>query len=527
MFDVLIVGAGPGGLASAWMLSKAGLKVACIEQGPEHASSLLVPMVDGGELFKYSTLSSTPSVRSLPYEFTVNSSNSPIELEFFSGVGGSTLLFSAQYPRLQPRDFCIRSLTGKSFDWPFTYKDLEPFYIINEEITGLSGLSGDPLNPSVKPNMPPVKIGPMGEKLVEGFNSLGWRWWPSYSAINTVDRGTRPSDNYLRPTNLDYGPSKGSANNTYYPLAVKEGVKFFLNSQALSLHREDSKSNSNICYVRALRDNEEYVIRAKRFVLACGGAGTPRLLLNSKSNENPQGLSNSSRLVGKNLMLHPWGYVQGIFDENILSNHGPQGCCLISQHFYDGPSDRSYTGGFTFQAIRGPLPIEASTALLRQRKIKLDKDFINGFLSNYNHTAHIAVITDDEPDEKNSITLDHTSSRKNGALGIKVNYTLSDNSKRQLSDGINKARKLLKAAGAVSTTGFGPVRHTGWHILGTCRMGKDPTRSVVNHKCQSHDHPNLYIADASVFPTGGSVNPAATVTALALKMSQHLIEELK
>ena len=93
-----------------------------------------------------------------------------------------------------------------------------------------------------------------------------------------------------------------------------------------------------------------------------------------------------------------------------------------------------------------------------------------------------------------------------------------------MTHGMGNARKVLIEAGAKRTYAYGPVRNTGWHVMGTCRMGDNPATSVVDARGASHDVKNLYIADSSLFPTGSCVNPANTIQAVALKTAQHIVE---
>ena len=226
-------------------------------------------------------------------------------------------------------------------------------------------------------------------------------------------------------------------------------------------------------------------------------------------------------------MLHPLGYVEGQFPFNLHSNVGPQGCCLLSQEFCLSKPQRGFKRGYTLQAIRGPLPVESATNLLNSRQIKLGKNFISQFLSKYNHTAHLAVITEDLPEQSNRITIEEVNYSSESLPGVKIHYKLSDNSRKMLSHGLDNGRKLLQAAGAIRSLAFGPVRYTGWHTLGTCRMGNDPKNSVVNKHGKSHELENLFIVDASIFPTSSCVNPASTIQALALYISESILLKYK
>ena len=181
MFDVIIIGAGAGGLPIFHKLFNAGLKVLLIEQGSLLSKDEIFSIHSGGELQRYTTLNVNPNIRKAKCDIPINSLSSQISLANYSGVGGSTVLFSSQYLRLKPFDFSINSSFGCGVDWPISYKDLLPFYVENESNTGLSGLAGDPHYPDLTPTMPPVILGNLGRTLAKGFHKLGWHWWPAYS----------------------------------------------------------------------------------------------------------------------------------------------------------------------------------------------------------------------------------------------------------------------------------------------------------------------------------------------------------
>ena len=134
----------------------------------------------------------------------------------------------------------------------------------------------------------------------------------------------------------------------------------------------------------------------------------------------------------------------------------------------------------------------------------------------------MAIICEDFPDKSNYLELDHKNKDIDGMPGIKVNYTISDNTKKMLSHGINKCKEVLKTAGAVRIRSFGPVRDTGWHIMGTARMGLNKKNSVVNPYCQTHDIENLFIIDSSIFTTSSGVNPLNTIMALSLRATDFI-----
>ena len=521
MIDVVVIGAGAGGLAASWALAKRGAKVLCVEQGKDLLSSQMISISRGGEYQKFSDLSSSPSVRQDLFSYPIDCSSSPINIQNYCGVGGSTLLFSAQYPRMHVSDFTQQSSTSNTRSWPISLVDLEPYYKLNERMVGVSGLAGDPNNPRVCLANPPVPLGKMGRKLVQGFQDLGWGWWPAYAALQ-VKPGTTISDSIFdRPTNIDFKPHKGSARSAYYSKCLKLGVKFMLQASVTEIKFDRFRDKVSGVYIKNLHGIEDFV-PARFVVLAAGGIGSPRVLLNSVSTFWPKGIGNSYDLVGTGLMLHPWGYAEGLFGEDLESSRGPQGCCMMSQHFYKYNPNAKICGGFTMQIIRGPLPYESSKLWLKRKKLSLDSTTFSKFKNLHNHTAHISVIVDDPPERSNYVKLDLSTRDNYGVPGVIINYKISDISLLKLCSGLNAAKEILQRSGSLKTWSYGPVRNTGWHTLGTCCMGLKEENSVVDKSGRVHGTENLFVADASVFSRGGSVNPANTIQAIGLMVADRI-----
>ena len=264
-----------------------------------------------------------------------------------------------------------------------------------------------------------------------------------------------------------------------------------------------------------------FTLKSKLFVVSAGSIYTPHLLLNSSSPELPTGVSNSSGQVGRNLMIHPLGYAEGLFDDNLYSSFGPQGCCLYSHEFYNHSSANNFSLGYTFQSIRGPLPIESSISWLRRRYLKFSESFPGTFDNLFNHTAHLTVITHDLPSASNYISLSKDFDEY-CSYYPSMSYSVTENTRSMLSHGLIMPVRFCRQP-VQKTFVAGPVRETGWHPLGTCRMGEDPRSSVVNKYCLSHDHSNLFIVDGSVFPSSSGVNPCNTIQSISLYVSNFII----
>ena len=523
--EVIVIGAGAAGAAVSFGLAKSGISVICLEQGDYTDPSTYPSTEIGWEKYKFSVFNSDPNVRKGKADYPINNANSPISVANFNAVGGSTILFSGHYPRMHPSDLRTFSLDGVASDWPISYDELEMYYNRNQENVAVAGLAGDPAYPPINNLLPPVPLGKMGQVLADGFNKKGWHWWPAYSAIATRDFHTQNKCINLGPCNLGCPQgAKSSADVTYWPKALNLGAKLLTNCRVTEIIASSADEVSGVKYIH---NGEEKFLTSKIVVLACNGVGTPRILLNSKSQFAQNGLANSSGLVGKNLMLHPLAYIEGEFSENLDSNLGPQGCSISSQEFYESDSSRGFVRGYTMQVLRGPSPVEYIIGNLKRKSMRWGQAQIEEFISKYNKTAHISIVCEDLPDIGNYVDLDPTQVDADGIPAPRINYKLSENTKKMLAHGIRRAEEVMTASGAIKTLSFAPVRATGWHLMGTARMGSDPHNSVVNEWGQTHDVSNLFIADSSIFVTSSGVNPAATIQALALKVSDGVIERLR
>ena len=528
-YDVIIIGAGAAGSAVAWRLSNLDLRVVCLEQGDYKSSDEFPSENIAWEEKKYSTHHVSPNVRRLESDYPINDSESVIAVANYNAVGGSTFLYSGHFPRFHPSDFRVHSLDNVALDWPLSYSELEPYFELNDQIMGISGLEGDPAYPPIKNLLPPVPLGKLGERIAEGFNQLGWHWWPAYSAILTQIDDHNFKD---RTTCRNIGPcntgcpigAKSSVDVAYWPKAIANGVELKTKCRVSRIFLKKDGFAGGVCFFD--ESNQSQQMEASIVVLACNGIGTPRILLNSSCEQYPNGLANSSDLVGRHLMFHPYGWVEGVFEEDLESHLGPQGCCLLSQEFYETDLKRGFVRGYTMQLLRGAGPLETAISGVNRRLISWGPDFHRSFRRRFGKVANLAIIVEDLPDFENRVTLDDHLCDQHGIPAPKVRYQLGDNSRKMMAHGLRHGKILMKTCGALSTSAFGPVRHTGWHLMGTARMGNDPKDSVVNRFGQSHDIPNLFIADSSVFVTSGGVNPMSTLQAVSLWIADGIRQEL-
>jgi choline dehydrogenase-like flavoprotein len=524
--DILIIGSGASGAAVAWRLSDAGFKVLCLEQGRWQTPTEYSTAFPDWEYRASTSFSFNPNVRRLDEDYPVNDSESDITPLMFNAVGGSTVHWTAHTPRLHPSDFKVKTLDGVADDWPISYEDLERYFDLNDEWMGCSGIAGDPANPPRSPRpMPPLPLGPDGERIARGFEALGWHWWPSDSYINSTTYRGRAACNNCGANGLGcYVRAKGSTDVTYLPAAIENGVEVRTGARVFEIATGPDGRATGAKYFD--EDGEEQFQPARAVVIAANGIGTPRLMLLSKSDRHPNGLANSSGLVGKNLMFHPYAMITGFFDDGIPSPsyQGPLGNILLSQEFYETDSRHDFVRGYSYQMNRSSGP--ARTAIgLALPSVQWGAGHHEEFAMRFGNSSLLAAIGEDLPEPHNRVELDPKLRDSNGIPSPKVFYKLSQNSRKQMDHAIRNAEKVLKAAGAHTVMATPLLRAGGWHLMGTARMGDDPKSSVVDKNCQAHDADNVFVVDGSVFVTGGAVNPTPTIQAIALKAADYIREQ--
>jgi len=522
--DVLIIGAGASGATAAWNLAETKMRIVCLEQGGWTNPANYPTTGRDWESRAQSDFSINPNRRQQPGDYPVNDDDSPIKIANFNGVGGGTVLYAGHYPRFHPSDFKVKSLDGVADDWPIDYGDLEPFYAENDRITGVSGLAGDPAYPAKQSLMPPLPMGKSGQKLAEGFNQLGWHWWPSDSAIATQPYNGR--DQCINLGACIYGCAQGakaSTDITYWPEAVRAGVELRTWCRVKEINVGDDGLASGVTYFD--EDGVEQFQPAHVVIMACNGVGTPRILLNSVSEQFPDGLANSSGLVGKNLMLHPYASIQGVFEEPLDGYRGPHDS-IWSQEFYETGEERDFIRGFTYETTRGRGLVATALTGVHSGRIPWGAGHHDAYRKLHNRIAGMVAICEDLPEEHNTVTLDPRIKDAHGIPAPKMTYSISDNSQKMLDFAVARATETLRAAGATDVIIESPLASGGWHLMGTARMGKDAQKSVVNEWGRSHDVKNLFIVDGSIFVTSAGVNPTRTIQTLALYITDQIKKRL-
>jgi choline dehydrogenase-like flavoprotein len=524
MVDVLIIGAGASGAVVAWSLADTRMKILCLEQGDWISSTEFPTNGRNWEARRYADFDIHPNRRAGDADYPINDDNSVMKVANFNGVGGGTIVYTAHYPRMHPSDFRVRTLDGVADDWPIDYWTLESYFAENDRITGVAGLAGDPAYPPHQPTMPPVPLGKTGTLYARATNKLGWHWWPSDIAVATTEY-----DGRAKCINLGHCTpgcaqgAKASVDITYWPQALRAGVELRTRCRVREIVTNEHGMASGVIYYDP--EGVERFQPAEMVILAANGVGTPRLLLNSASSRFPQGLANSSGLVGKNLMLHPWPQVFGHVDEEVDGDRGPQ-TVMWSKQFYETDPSRDFVRGYTLQFSRATGPANEAITSAAAGRLPWGRDHHRVYRTLLHRRLVIGVACEDLPEEHNRVTLDPMLKDGHGIPAPRIDYTISENTRRMMEHGIARASEIMTMAGAKNIYCSRTLLNSPGHLLGTARMGLDPKRSVVNEWGRCHDVKNLFIVDGSIWVTSGGVNPTSTIQALALYIADSIKQRL-
>jgi choline dehydrogenase-like flavoprotein len=529
--DFVVVGAGAAGGILAKELSTAGFSVVVLEQGPWRRNEDFTH----DELGNWFLNAMLPSPNDFPQTFRRDASEraqvqtQPPPLLYAQGVGGSSVHFTANFWRMRPIDFRERSrlgpITGTGFaDWPVTYDELEPYYARVDWEIGVSGAPGPSDPPRSRPYpLPPMPVKSSGVIMESAARQLGLNAQPAPLAILSQPYDGRSACVHCGYC-MGYGCEMGAKSSTLvtmFPKAMASG-NCEVRTGATVLRVETDAAGRATGVVYAASDGVEHRQAARAVVLAANGAETPRLLLLSSSAQQPDGLANSSGLVGRYMMWNAHGEVYASF-EHPLNEYKSVQATRIIHDFYDSDPARGFYGGGGMDARMIPGPLLFAAFGLPPDAPQWGPDYKRTLRELYTHTMEIASATTSLPLETNTVTLDPDVKDRLGRPALRATYSDHPDDLKMVEFLNARATELLEAAGARRIWAV-PVEGStiGAHLLGTCRMGSDPRTSVVDRYHRSHDVPNLFICDGSSFVTSGRGQPTMTIMALAFRAAEHI-----
>jgi choline dehydrogenase-like flavoprotein len=500
--DLVIVGAGAGGGTLAQRLARRGWKVVVLEKGPFWDPDRDWVSDEAGSHKLYWT------------EERIIGGGDPVELgknNSGHGVGGSMVHYAGYCPRFHPSDFEVRRRDGVGEDWPISYDDLKPHYERLELELPVAGEYWPWGDPHGYPHGPhPVAGGAdLGR---EGARRIGIEMRVGPVGITNGSFGNRPHCIYrgycLQACKVN---AKASPLVTHIPDAIEHGAE--IRADCMVSRVEIDEGSGRVTGVRYVSDGVERVQRADA-VAVCGySIETPRLLLNSTSARFPHGLANGNDQVGRCVMVQGAPQIAGRFPDELRMYKAPPPE-ISSEQFYETDETRGFARGFSIQTV-GPLPIDWARHVLADGHWGLA---LREYMRDYNHWYTLGALSELLPLPENRVTVASDVVDSGGIPVARMDYSQCENDRKNIAMAKRTLEKIFEAAGAQDILTIDRYAH----LVGGCRMGSDPDRSVVDADHRAWEVPNLFIADGSVMPTQGSANPALTIMALASRLAQRL-----
>lgn len=502
IYDIVIIGSGAGGGTLVHALAATGKNILLIERGgflPREKENW-----NAAEVFLKS--------RYKTKEVWHDGKGNPIHPGTCYYVGGNTKVYGAALFRLREKDFEeVQHEGGVSPSWPIKYQDLQPYYLAAEKLYHVHGQRGaDPMEPPEEAAFPykAVSHEPRIQKIADGMKSLGLNPFPIPLGLR-INEERKEKSACIRCDTCDGFPCLVDAKSDAEISCINPALEFsnvtlITNSKAVFL--ETDESGKRVISVKVERDGKEESYSADTYVLSCGAINSAALLLRSKSNKHPNGLANSSGLVGRNYMCHINSVVLSLSKNLNLTRY--QKTLALNDFYFNAPDSKyplghiQLLGNIKKEMLKGGAPFFVPDVILN---------------SVANHTVGWWASSEDLPSYDNRVSLDAEG-------GIVLQY--EPNNEGGHKKLVKKLKEIVKTLdGGVAFSDRIPIGGVA-HQVGTCRFGIDPKTSVLDVNCKAHDLDNLYLVDGSFFPSSGAMNPALTIIANALRVAEVLKKKM-
>ncbi|HZQ05492.1 MAG TPA: GMC family oxidoreductase [Anaerolineae bacterium] len=501
-YDVIIIGSGAGGGTLAYALSDWGKKILLVERGG------FLPR----EKQNWSPEEVFDRARYKTDEIWYDKYDKPFHPGMNYYVGGNTKVYGAALPRFRKEDFGeLVHRDGISPAWPVSYEELEPYYAQAEKMYRVHGkLYEDPTDPPRSGDFPypPISHEPYIQELADKLTAQGLHPYHYHMGLD-INEQDRTASKCVRCDTCDGFPclvdAKSDAHiNAVLPALKSGNVSLLTNAYVKKLGT--NASGNEISGVEIERFGQTEMVRAPIVVAACGAVNSPVLFLRSANDKHPNGLANSSDLVGRNYMTHHGTVAMAV---NPLKRNDVvfQKTIAINDYYLRGP-DYDYPLG-NIQAV-GKLQPGMLTANVPYAPRPVLKQIAQ-------HSCDWWIMSEDLPDPNNRVELNRDGS-------IKVSVTLNNIETHHRL--VETFREHMRRAGYPIFLGKQVGIDFSAHQCGTLRFGHDPKTSVLNEFCRTWDVQNLYVIDASFMPSSAAMNPALTIMAMALRVGDYFKQEL-
>lgn len=507
VWDVIIVGAGMGGSAAAHRLASRGHKVLLLEKGASEFDRGNIESVgdpDADEA-KRLTWGKWPT----QFRMEVDGKTSQIWPAVGCGVGGSTLLYASALSRLEPADFeTQKTPSGETVEWPYSYDELEPYYLQAEELLRVRGTVDPRDKTSTYDLYPPPAMGDGDRELFQDLRQKGLSPYRIHVGIEYKD-GCGECGGYVCPLKC-----KMDAGSAFIDTVERNSkLTVLANCNVERIHADER----SVKYLQVQVEGSSTQLKARQYILAAGGYFSPILLMRSRNEYWPRGVGNKHDIVGRYLMFHTHEHI-AVWNHSGTAEDQPSRTIAL-RDFYrlDGEchgevQSTGLTAGYgnvlhflNLQFDQSPL-----SALKPLRPLLRIVAYVASKL--FKEATVLATIVQDYPYYENRVEYDiHAPSE------LKVVYRVSE----ELANRTYRVRKeLIKRVGLMRAFPLWTGINLNYgHVCGTCRAGDSASNSVIDKSCRVHEIDNLYIADSSFMPISGGANPSLTIAANALKVA--------
>lgn len=498
-FDVCIVGSGASGAICAWELAQRGLSVIVVEQGTH---------VPAGSLLDEALPADQPAFARTPEGRWVREG-----LPWTAcAVGGGTRFYGGVSFRFRAADFDARPYVATdALDprWPFGYDTLRPFYDRVERLLPIARTSEtDPTEPdSPPPHMPAHPYTRSGDLIAAAGDKLGLRAFPTPTAVNSIagpgGSGVCDGSSPCSGRSCPVGAKADVYERLLAPLLRQQRIVLMTRTRAVRLH-EAAPGRITSLEVLDLDRRRRATVRAHTYILAANAVQTAAILLNSSSRHSPDGIGNNTGMVGRGLCLRACEYVSGELEEEGRDDSGRYSSVSFTDLYLDHNAPAGM-GGIIIEANRAAHHRTTST----RRVLRVES------------------LVADQPMKRNRVRLSKSHDRF-GIPHVVLDYLIHPLDRQRLDYLRHWMRQILITAG-VTHPYTEPLDFTlgRAHLHGTCRSGTDPRDSVCTPDGRIHDIDNVYVADGSLMPYPGGVNPTFTIQANALRIATIIATQFR
>jgi choline dehydrogenase-like flavoprotein len=512
-YDVVIVGTGAGGGTIASVLARGGKRTLLLERGdflPREMANW-----DPDQVFV--------DGRYISADTWYDSDGAPFQPQVHYFVGGATKMYGAALYRLRPADFGeIQHVDGLSPAWPVSYDEFEPWYTKAEWLYQVHGAHGE--DPTEGPwsrqyRWPAVSHEPRIQQISDALSAAGYRPFHAPCGV-LLDEARRPASRCIRCNTCDGYPCLVHAKADAETIAVRpvldlDNVTLLVNAEVLRL--ETDAAGGSVTGVVVSRDGQTETYTGDVVVVSAGAANSARILLRSASDRHPDGLANSSGLLGRNYMFHNSNAIVALDKEP--NDTVFQKTVGLNDFYFAGDGRPWPLGNIQMVGKSNAAAMKGEEPKLTLLAPRLSLDEVA------RHAVDFWLTTEDVPKPDNRVTVDAA-----GRVHLAYRATNSDE-----ADGLyGELRTIMNhigiAAHHVLDKNFYmhksiPIAGVA-HQAGTCKFGTDPAMSVLDAHCKAHELDNLYVVDASFMPSIGAVNPALTVMANAIRVGEHMLQRM-